>query len=227
MSDSKTEKENSRHSETRQAILAHALEVFAEKGFDGATTRDIAARADVNHAMINYYFTNKEELWKQAVDLLFERLNAAIKMTDEDFEKLHENPRAFLKEFFRRYIKYCAQYPEHARIMIQESVRDSERLTWAVKKHIRAGHAEAGALIRIGIEWGIFPNVSPMAFGYMLVGASQLIYALAPEAKHIYGRNVFDEQAIEEHVEAFTAIFFRDEERDAEKKSDTDGKAIA
>ncbi|KAA5536483.1 TetR/AcrR family transcriptional regulator [Taibaiella lutea] len=43
-------------------IMQKALEVFAEKGFDSASVRDIAQRADVNVAMISYYFGSKEKL---------------------------------------------------------------------------------------------------------------------------------------------------------------------
>ena len=37
---------------TRERILAAALEVFAERGFDGARTRDIAERAGANLGLI-------------------------------------------------------------------------------------------------------------------------------------------------------------------------------
>lgn len=43
-------------------IMDKALEVFAEKGFDSASVRDIAQRAEVNVAMISYYFGSKEKL---------------------------------------------------------------------------------------------------------------------------------------------------------------------
>jgi AcrR family transcriptional regulator len=43
-------------------IMERALEVFSEKGFDSASVRDIAQRAEVNVAMISYYFGSKEKL---------------------------------------------------------------------------------------------------------------------------------------------------------------------
>lgn len=47
----------------RQQILEAALDVFAEQGFDGATNKDIAARADVTPGLIYFYFPGKEELF--------------------------------------------------------------------------------------------------------------------------------------------------------------------
>lgn len=46
----------------RVHILDSAELLFAEKGFDGTSVRDIAGHAGVNLAMISYYFGSKEKL---------------------------------------------------------------------------------------------------------------------------------------------------------------------
>jgi AcrR family transcriptional regulator len=53
----------------RQLILEAALDVFAEQGFEGATTKEIAARAGVTHGLIYFYFASKEELFQAAFQL--------------------------------------------------------------------------------------------------------------------------------------------------------------
>ncbi|MBS1566953.1 MAG: TetR/AcrR family transcriptional regulator [Bacteroidetes bacterium] len=45
-----------------------AMELFAEKGFEGSSIRDLAARAGVNVAMVNYYFGSKEKLFESLVE---------------------------------------------------------------------------------------------------------------------------------------------------------------
>src|SRR5262245_41262863 len=60
-----------RASDTRDKIVAAALETFAERGFEGARTRDIAARAGVNQGLITYHFSSKEQLWKASADRIF------------------------------------------------------------------------------------------------------------------------------------------------------------
>lgn len=52
---------------TRDAILSAGRRAFAEKGFDGAGLREIAADAGVNAALVNRYFTSKEGLFAEAV----------------------------------------------------------------------------------------------------------------------------------------------------------------
>ena len=59
------------NNETRELILRTALPVFAQKGFDGATTREIATAADVSHGLIPYYFGTKGKLWEECVDFAF------------------------------------------------------------------------------------------------------------------------------------------------------------
>lgn len=49
-------------------ILKTALQLFCQKGFEGTSVRDIATEADVNLAMINYYFGSKDKLFQNAVE---------------------------------------------------------------------------------------------------------------------------------------------------------------
>ena len=54
-------------SEKQLQILRAAEELFAGKGFEGASVRDIAQKADVNVAMISYYFGSKEKLLESLI----------------------------------------------------------------------------------------------------------------------------------------------------------------
>ncbi|MEM1284082.1 MAG: TetR family transcriptional regulator [Pseudomonadota bacterium] len=52
---------------TAERILLAAQKVFHEKGYDGATTREIADRAGINLTLINRYFGSKLGLFEKAV----------------------------------------------------------------------------------------------------------------------------------------------------------------
>lgn len=53
--------------DTKKAILAASAELFAEKGYDGASIRQIAAAAGVDPALVHHYFGTKEQLFMATV----------------------------------------------------------------------------------------------------------------------------------------------------------------
>src|SRR6201996_4126835 len=53
--------------DTSRRILLAAIEVFAEEGYDGASTRSLASRAGVNAPAIQYYFGSKEGLYRAVI----------------------------------------------------------------------------------------------------------------------------------------------------------------
>jgi AcrR family transcriptional regulator len=59
-------------SSTRQAILDAARRLFAERGYEGATMRAIAAEAGVDAALVVHFFGNKATLLAEAVDWPFD-----------------------------------------------------------------------------------------------------------------------------------------------------------
>jgi AcrR family transcriptional regulator len=54
--------------DTRETIILSATELFSSQGFEGTSVRQIAKHADVNVAMINYYFGSKEKLFESVVE---------------------------------------------------------------------------------------------------------------------------------------------------------------
>ncbi|GLQ98765.1 CerR family C-terminal domain-containing protein [Dyella mobilis] len=65
-----------RGDETRQRIIDAALQLFGERGYAGASTRDIATAAGVNAPALQYYFDNKEGLYKACAEYLTDDLVA-------------------------------------------------------------------------------------------------------------------------------------------------------
>jgi TetR/AcrR family transcriptional regulator len=53
--------------DSREALLDAAKRVFAEKGFEGATVKDLADAAGVNVSLVSYYFDGKENLYRECL----------------------------------------------------------------------------------------------------------------------------------------------------------------
>jgi AcrR family transcriptional regulator len=60
--------------ETRQALVRAALRLFADKGFDGASTREIAAEANANIGSIAYHFGGKDQLYQACAEHIVETM---------------------------------------------------------------------------------------------------------------------------------------------------------
>ena len=101
---------------TKAAIVAAALEEFAQLGLAGARIDEIARAARVNKALLYYYFESKEHLYEGVIEQMLvamtEALRGALGTTDGPREKL----LAFLDANF----KVLAAQPAFARLLEQE-----------------------------------------------------------------------------------------------------------
>jgi len=196
-----------RSEQTRAEILGIALEQFSTHGFDAVSLRDIADTAGVNHAMIRYYFGSKENLWRESVAYLFGRFA-------EENAPPQPGPAGFsldaVKEYIRSYVRYCARHPEHARLMMQEANRDSERLKWMAQTFIRPRHDLTVPLIKeVRALAGGLESIDPVMLLYMVTAIAQVPYLLTAEMKYAHGINAMREKAIEAHCDAVLAFIFR------------------
>jgi AcrR family transcriptional regulator len=69
---------NTRSTQTREALLAAACEVFGRDGFHAASTRAIAEAAGVNQALIAYHFGGKEGLYLAVFENITQTMNEHI-----------------------------------------------------------------------------------------------------------------------------------------------------
>ena len=72
--------------EKRKKIREAAARLFADKGFEHTTTRDIAGAAGINNAALYYYFDNKEQL-------LYQILEEVIRTGLEKIIEIEQSPR--------------------------------------------------------------------------------------------------------------------------------------
>ena len=182
----------------RERILGAALEVFAERGFDGARTRDIAERAGANLGLIKYYFDGKEKLWKAAVAAAFAPLQADLaEIFQADVDEGEQ-----LELLVRRFVRFVAREPAFMRLMNDEGKRDSSRMRWLADHFVRPmGEVVRGHVARAQAR-GLFPGISPVSLHYIVVGAAGLIFSEAPECRYITGVDPTDPEFAEQHAEA-------------------------
>lgn len=102
--------------ERRQQILDSAMKVFVERGYNGATTLDIAKESEVSEVTLFRYFSSKKELFSESIEpILITTLKDSIVSVDglEPVEKL----RCILKG----RIKFISEHHEVIKLILMES----------------------------------------------------------------------------------------------------------
>ena len=188
-------------SDSRELILVAALRAFAENGYDGATTRDIAARARVNHGLIPYYFGGKQKLWQAAVDRAFDRLGAGLDAVLTDPTVADDRERTGL--LIRNYVRFVAQNPEFVLLMHDEGRRRGPRMRWLVDRHVKPLYEAMRVLLERTQDRGFLPaDLAPIHFHYILAGSVGLIFHQAEECRRLSGLDPFDPAVVEDHARA-------------------------
>jgi TetR/AcrR family transcriptional regulator, regulator of cefoperazone and chloramphenicol sensitivity len=96
-----------RGDETRQRIIDAAVQLFGEHGFDGASTRDIAAAAGVNAPALQYYFENKEGLYKACAEYITDDMQARYAPTMKHASEVLKN-HADTDTLIEAYLRFQA-----------------------------------------------------------------------------------------------------------------------
>jgi len=188
---------------TRERILATALEIFSQAGFDGATTRELAARAGVNLGLIKYYFGTKERLWRDAVDRAAGELQEALARAVPDAI----DTRADLVELLRVAVRFAGRNPAFIRVMNDEGKRDGARMRWLVDRHGRPLYELLQGIFSLARAKGLVPDIAPVHLYYVLIGAIGIIFSQAPECRRITGIDpTASEAVIEAHADAVARL---------------------
>jgi AcrR family transcriptional regulator len=149
-------------------IIEAAIELFAEKGFEGTSIRDLATKADVNVAMINYYFGSKEKLFECMVmqkaaytkDMLEEIVNNKDLSETEKLDRIIDSyvTRLFSNRKFHRVI--------HHELMLNER----EVLQDAIVNILFPNSLLLRSVVDAGIKNGTFKKVDSLLVMATIVG---------------------------------------------------------
>jgi AcrR family transcriptional regulator len=121
--------------DTAQRILEAAERVFAERGFRGATVREILEMAKVkNVAAVNYYFGSKENLYVTAVKFAYRHCVTKVPMPDwPDATPPEQKLRDFIEVVCRRV--FLDERPWSHQLMMRELVEPTRACAEIVREY--------------------------------------------------------------------------------------------
>jgi TetR/AcrR family transcriptional regulator len=109
---------------TEERIFEAATEVFLEKGMDGARMQDIANQADINKALLHYYYRTKEKLFTAVFEMIARKIFKKFAPVLDDNLTLEEKIRFFFKE----HISFLQKNPRLPGFLLNEVNRNPERI---------------------------------------------------------------------------------------------------
>jgi TetR/AcrR family transcriptional regulator len=187
---------------TRARIVAAAVDAFAEHGFEGASTRDIAARAEVTQGLVTYHFEAKDELWRAAADEIF---RALVDATPSDPPDGASAQREHARDAIRGFVRFSAAHPEMLSFMVDAGRSDDARMRWLIEKHLTPLYVFVRTLVGArgaGGRTGLAPHVY-----YALAGASSLIFAVPEECVALTGTDPRTKARVERHADLVADLF--------------------
>jgi AcrR family transcriptional regulator len=122
---------------TRERIVDAAGEIFAERGFDGTTVRDICQRASANIAAVNYYFGDKQRLYVEAVVRAHSWRMEQARLPEWSEDTPAEKK---LSDFIATFIRRVRTGPEgtwHTKLMMRELSHPSAACAELAQSSIR------------------------------------------------------------------------------------------
>jgi AcrR family transcriptional regulator len=152
----------------KEHIIDVAVELFAEKGFEGTSVRDLATRAEVNVAMINYYFGSKEKLF---ATMLERKAAYSRTMLEEIVANKSLSPIEKMDLIIEGYVSKLFTNRKFHRVIHQEMMLSQrESLQQAIVDILYPNSALIKSVIEDGIKKGAFKKVDAPLVIATLVG---------------------------------------------------------
>ena len=166
-------------SNKRTRIIAAAVDVFADKGFNAARVSDIAKRAGVADGTIYLYFKNKEDLLLSVFEEKMDELKASLMAELDQHHDILDKIRAFARHHFRAVREQRAVAE-----VLQVELRLSKKFMGDYKPDkLFAYLGVLMELVREGQKRGqIRADVDPFTTGWAFFGALEeigLLYVIA------------------------------------------------
>ncbi|MDA7948201.1 MAG: TetR family transcriptional regulator [Hyphomicrobiaceae bacterium] len=146
---------------TRERVLRAALAEFCEKGYGGARTAAIAARAKCNIRMLYHYFGNKEGIYLAALEHVYAQLRAE----EEKLDLLHLDPIEGMAALVEFTFDHMLAHREFIKMIGIENIQQGRflRRSKVVPQRAMPLVKSIESLVRQGQERGLFRmNIDPV-----------------------------------------------------------------
>src|SRR6266542_135144 len=120
---------------TRDQILDAAERLFARKGFDPTTIKEIGAEAKLNPALLYYYFRDKEELYRAVL----QRVAGDLVTRGRAGLDAAATPELAIRALVGAQVEFLLNHPNAPKLLVREMVDHDARHAEAIVLQLAAG----------------------------------------------------------------------------------------
>lgn len=175
---------NSSGESARDQLLEAASDLMTERASVDITLSDLAAKSGLNAALVKYYFGSKNglllEVLRKVLTPPMEELRPLIAMSISAEEKLRIHLSGVVNSYFR--------YPYVTRLMHYLLAEDDRLYGRVIAEEFSRPLADAqAAILKAGVEEGVFREVDPMLFYFNVIGACDHLFYGRYSLQHVFG----------------------------------------
>lgn len=192
--------------DTKQRILEAAEQVFAEEGWSGARTRQIAAEAEVHVAQLHYHFGSKEDLYiavlANGIDRVVGHLRARLEETPID------SPDT-LQQLVRAHFDLLGSRRHMVRLMMDAVLRRDARASRVAEDRLRPW-LEGELLPRVlpVLAQGGLRAVDPIHALLSEIGLVTVYFVAQPLVDALIGPDAYGPEQLARRREALVDLLF-------------------
>jgi len=185
-----------------ELILRVAEEVFANRGFQGATMTEIGKRAGLPKANIHYYFSSKARLYQRVIDDVFTVWLKAADQFDD-----HDNPREALTAYISAKMELSRSRPNGSKVWANEIIHGAPMIRDYLETHLREWCASREARIQSWIDRGMMRPVNARYLLYMIWASTQHFADFGTQITVLNNGKPLSDEAFEEAKQTLIDIF--------------------
>lgn len=182
----------------REKILDAAKNAFAQKGFAAVGIREIAKEAGLNSATLYHYFKNKEEIYSELLEEIFNKIVEIL----QEISTLEMEERARVKFAVGRYIDFINENRGFLKILVHELNLETEMVVRVAKKFYGNFFSLAEEMIAARKESPGTRSMNPKHLLISGIGLCTIHFILAPLFNILEGKDQLTLEMLEERKEA-------------------------
>ena len=187
-----------------EKILLAAEKVFAEQGYAGTKMADIAKQAALPRSNLHYYFSTKDELYREVLVNLLDTWG----LEGACFEKF-DDPRVVLTSYIMEKMNHSRTRPHGSKLWANEIMRGAPLFQDMLDEHMAKGAKLMELKIRQWVDDKRINPVEPSALLYMIWASTQHYADFDYQVCALNGHQPLSDQQFYQATQTITAVILR------------------